>query len=64
MKYFCRAYGSSIEITEDQYMAAERAAGFHPKTPGRIATASFSNSPDISYRVEYESDFESRPDDP
>lgn len=52
MRYFLT---EEREVTREEYILAERAAGFHPKgdDPNQIACASFGNGK-ISGRVEYD----------
>jgi len=57
MKYYLRGCWEKDckEVSKEQYIQAERAAGFYPKSGGKndIATAGFSNGT-ITGRVEYE----------
>lgn len=53
-RYFMTAYGQEIEITKEQFIRAERAAGFYPKYnfgQDNCATGGFSNSSDVRYSV-------------
>lgn len=53
-RYFLKTFFSSqeTEVTKEQYIQAERNAGFYPKSGNSPATASFSSGT-ISGRVQY-----------
>lgn len=54
-KYYIKANDQKIEITQEQFISAERANGFHPKPGcGPCATGGFSSSTGIMYSVEYD----------
>lgn len=53
-RYFLSLAGREFEVTRDEWIAAERAAGFRSKFgEGEEATAGFSNG-SVSGRIEHE----------
>lgn len=56
-KYFLKGEWESeyTEVSKEQYIRAERQAGFYPSIPGEIATSAFSGN-GVSGCVEYPKD--------
>lgn len=54
MRYFLtKGAAEEVEVTKEEFIQAERRAGFRPKSGDGLATAGFSSSIGISGRVEY-----------
>lgn len=52
-RYFLSYLGMEKEVTKQEYMDAERKAGFRSKFPGEPATASFGSGEGVNGRIEY-----------
>lgn len=52
-RYFLSYLGMEKEVTKQEYMEAERKAGFRSKFPGEPATSSFGSSEGVNGRIEY-----------
>lgn len=51
--YVTRRGEPEKEVTREEYLSAERTAGFHSTVPGEEATLSFGSSAGLEGRVEY-----------